>query len=311
MTIDPSYVPLPPSGFDPVDFDDQEVDSAAPPLKMGPKAPPGYAQSGGAPITVDPKWTVEEQQALDQAREIGKTPQMPLSDQIQQGLDQSQIDALKEQCNNGQLSINDLAAELMIMMLKNAMDNKTAERQMRAELAQVQFQNGMKIADLIKQKGEGNYKKAVTHAVTQLASAVVPLLTSKIAEKALTSTKGKKHHDAGMAEEGKLTITEVTPDEVQKAAAASIGQWVASLVKTSVEVTGELISAELDLKNSIIESQTKKLESYNQIIGSVAQSVSAAIAVQVQIMQFTLSLLEKIGNLSNQSTTSVINNIRA
>jgi hypothetical protein len=302
------------SDFGPVNFSPAALEALMPPISSDDvaaskgikKASPGDAQLGGAVINVDPTLTMADQELADMVKFRGSPP--PLADQIGQGLDEEQMAALQEQCNNGQLSVNDLAAELTIIMLKNALENKTIERQMRAELAQVQFQNGMKIADLIKTKGELAYKKAVTQAVTQLASCIGSLVTSKLVEKALTPKKGSQG-DAD-AEHLLMDSLKTGPTAMQREAARRTGEMVGNLVGKVVETAGTLIAAEFDLGISKIDAQIKAKETMGQLVDSISRSVQSSISAQEQAIQFAMSMMEKIFSLAHQSASSIINNSR-
>ncbi|MDR0590871.1 MAG: hypothetical protein LBG09_03445 [Puniceicoccales bacterium] len=297
------------SGFGPVNFGQDALEKVDPTAGPKSKVTSGDAQFDGAPVTVDPRYTTEDQRVADETRMAGQTSPMPLEEQIRQGLDQEQMGALLEQCNNGQLSINDLAAELMIIMLNNAMENKTIERKMRAELAQVQFQNGMKIADLMKAKGELAFKAAVTQAATQLASCIGNLVTSKLVEKALTP-KNKSHDEAGLGDEGTLESTKIGPTEAERKAAREAGQIAGNLVGKVIESAGAIVVAECNLGISKIDAEIKTQEALGQLVDSIARSVQSSITSQEQAMQFAINLVEKLYSLAHQSLSSITNNIR-
>jgi hypothetical protein len=304
----PSFMP----GAGKVDFsrdawieDVEDTKGVSPPRG---RSPSGDAKLGGAPLTMGGRYTMADQRVADETRSVGRTPTMSLEDQICQGLDQEKMGALNEQCLSGQLSVNDLAAALMIIMLKNALENKTIERQMRAELALVTFLNGMKIAELIKLKGELAYKKAIFQAGTQLASCVANFAVSKLVEKALTP--GGSHGEANLAEEGKLDSTKTGPIEAERMAARKTGELAGNLVGQAISSTGMIVEAEFDLGISKIDAQIKVLEATNQLIASISQSVQSSITSQEQAIQFALSMMEKIFSLAHQTASSLTNNTR-
>ncbi|MDR1435229.1 MAG: hypothetical protein LBI77_02390, partial [Puniceicoccales bacterium] len=93
-----------------------------PPRTSFVSAPSGDVQLGGVGVSVDPAYTKANQSAANMLAEISMAVTNP----------------------NEKKSVNDIMAELMIMMVKHSLANKNVEREMRVEIAQIQYKNGMK-----------------------------------------------------------------------------------------------------------------------------------------------------------------------
>ncbi|MDR2372127.1 MAG: hypothetical protein LBD60_03200 [Puniceicoccales bacterium] len=324
---------IPVSNFGPIDFSpvtldgDEGVQGVTP--KGGGPGPSGDIQLWGSAITLDstlsigasgnvnvggpgiilePPLTPEDQKTREMIQFRG-TP-LPLAEQMRAGLDPERMDALIDQCNNGQLSVNDLAAELMILMINNAFENKSIERQIRSEIAQLQFQNGMKIADMIKEKGELAYKKAVTDAVTKMVAtladaAINAAAYNKSQQKGENKTSINMETGAGDSEAGGLKYTKDQRENINKA-----GKLGGEAVKTIIESTGSLICAEFDLKISKIDAQKQVAETMGKLLDSIASSVESSIRAQDQAIQFAMGMLDKINSLAHDSLSRIIGNMR-
>jgi hypothetical protein len=305
---------IPGNYFGSVDFspiipkDDGKVTEVAPEKGIGPS---GYLQplggGGGAAIIVMPSLTASSQKELDNLL-FRRTP-LPLAEQMLAGLDPEKMDALIEKCNSGQLSVNDLATELMMLMLNNAFENKSIERQMRAELAQIAFQNGMKTADMTGKKGELAYKKAVIQAVTKMASVAADIVTSKVADYIANQKNGdvarKNTEGGGSSQAGGFKYT---PEE--RKAIKENWKLGNEAFKAAIETTGSLMCADIDLEMSKIDAQKQATEATGKLIDSVASSVDSSIRAQDQAIQLIMSMLDKINNLFHDSISKIVNNMR-
>jgi ketopantoate reductase len=213
------------------------------------------------------------------------------------------------------MSLNDMAAELTIMILQNAQSIKAIEREMKAELAAVQFQNGMKMADMIEKRGELAFQKAVTEAVTKMTSAVASIAAQKIGEKLATpkTTQGEGRSQLGLGQgDGSKFIpgqkSQLT--EAQKMAVQSTGKMCNDLAKAMVEATGTLIAAHLDLDISKIDAEKQVMETMNKLIDSVISSVDSSIRSQDSAISFAMNLLQQLNSLAADGCNKIINNMR-
>jgi hypothetical protein len=305
--------------------DDGEVDTTAPEKSIGPSGDlqlwgtpivldqtlsvgiSGNVQIGGAGVILMPPLTPDDLKTLEMVQFRG-TP-LPLAEQMQAGLDPARMEALVGECNNGNLSVNDLAAELMILMLNNALANKSIERQMRAELAQMQYQNGMKIADMIGKKGELAYKKAVTQAVTKMATVAVDIATTKIADyianQKLGNVAGENLTGGTGSQKGGFKYTPEERDAIRRN-----GAMTNEALKAAIETTGNLICADLDLEMSQIDSQKQAAEATGKLLDSIASSIDSSIRAQDQAIQFIMSMLDKINSLAHDTISKINSNIR-
>ncbi|MDR0740507.1 MAG: hypothetical protein LBF34_02235 [Puniceicoccales bacterium] len=290
-----------------------DVQLWGPAIIMEPPLTAGSSGSGqpweGPAIILEPPLTPEDQKTREMIQFRG-TP-LPLAEQMRAGLDPEKMDALINQCNNGQLSVNDLAAELMILMINNAFENKSIERQIRSEIAQLQFQNGMKIADMIKEKGELAYKKAVTDAVTKMVASLADAAINAAAYNK-SQQKGENVGQTNMEAEGSANskaggfkYTGEQRDNINKA-----GKLGGDAVKTIIESTGSLICAEFDFKISKIETQKQATETMGKLLDSIASSVESSIRAQDQAIQFAMGMLDKINSLAHDSLSRIIGNMR-
>jgi hypothetical protein len=194
----------------------------------------GDMKLGGSPLSVDDLFSKTDGETAAQIKSFEGIPASAVSGNPMQAM-----------------SLNDMAAELTMTMLKNALDNKQIEREIKAELAVVQFQNGMKIADMIEERGELAFQKAVTEAVTKVASAIVTIGGQKLGEK-LAKPKGKGDDVELAAVDGSGrggTIKGKKPQltDAQKMTAQNTGKLTGELLKAMVEATGALVVAHLDL----------------------------------------------------------------
>ncbi|MDR1366586.1 MAG: hypothetical protein LBJ13_01610 [Puniceicoccales bacterium] len=211
------------------------------------------------------------------------------------------------------MSLNDMAAELTMMMLENACASKRMEREMRAELAAMQFKNGMHMADLILERGELAFEKAVTEAVTKLAAVVAELAAQKIGEKLATPKKENQIKDQlpvdnGAVDEIEMPKAELTRD--QKRAAYNTGKLCGDLAKAMVESTGTLIAAHFDLDISKIDAEKQVLETTNKLLDSLISSVDSSIRSQDSAIQFAMNMLQQLNSLAADSCNKIIGNIR-
>ncbi|MDR3317697.1 MAG: hypothetical protein LBS71_02745 [Puniceicoccales bacterium] len=270
--------------------------------------PSGNCQLGGSPLHLADRITPDDQRIEQLMAQFRGTP-LPLAEQIMAGLDPEMMNDLLNQCNRGGLSISDLEAEIMILVIKNAFDNKCTEREMRAQLAQIQFQNGMKIADMIKQKGELAYKRAVTDAVTKLAACVGSITAEYGAKKLMNRPRTRT--DVDVSGKGTTTNAKVPLTDVQKQAIQAAATHVSNLVKTSIETIGNLMCAADDKKMSELEVKQKIAEVLNKLVDSIASAVESSIRSQEQAIQFALGVVDKIFSLAASAFSSITNNIRA
>jgi hypothetical protein len=295
-----------PVGFSPIAFE-MEGKAAEVALEKG-IGSSGFARIGGPGIVLELPLTADDQKMLEMVRFRG-TP-LPIEEQIQNGVNPAMMDALVEQCNTGQLSVNDLATELMLLMLNNALENKTIERQMRAELAQLQFQNSMKIADMIGKKGELAYKKAVTQAVTKMASIAVDIAATKIAEYIANQKLGSvANPNLGANIEGSSKGGfKYSPEERENI--RQCGRLTSEALKAAIETTGSLICADLDRETAEIDSQKQAAEAMGKLLDSVANSIESSIRAQDQAIQFAMSMIEKINTLAHETANKITGNMR-
>ncbi|MDR2812342.1 MAG: hypothetical protein LBB05_00910 [Puniceicoccales bacterium] len=301
---------IPGNYFGTVDFSPAAIegDEAASAVTSGESTEPsGDVQLKGPVVIPEPTLTAGDQALMEMVQFRGVP--LPLAEQMRAGLDPEKMNALVEECNSGKLSVNDLAAELMILMINNAFENKSIERQMRAELAQVQFQNGMKIADMIKAKGDLAYKKAVTQAVTKMTACVADIAATKIADHIASRKEGADH--LNLAQKGGTDDTRgFKYDPEKRNAIRQAGKLTSEALRTTVETAGNLMCAELDLKTSQIDAQQKAAEAMNKLLDSVASSVESSIRAQDQAIQFAMGMLDKINNLAHDSLSRIIGNMR-
>ncbi|MDR1906809.1 MAG: hypothetical protein LBQ03_01135 [Puniceicoccales bacterium] len=299
------------SDFGPVDFSSAAIESSSGASGVAPGhgvGPSGDIQFIGPVIIPEPTLTTWDRELTEMVQFRG-TP-LPLAEQMRAGLDPEKMNALIEDCNNGKLSVNDLAAELMILTLNNAMENKSIERQMRAELAQVQFQNGMKVADLIKQRGELTYKKAVTEAVTKMTTLAVDL-GSKATAHYIANQKKSGMAEVNVMKGSKDTGKDFKYSPNEQKAIIERGEMVSDALKKIVESTSTLISGELELGISKIDAQQKATEAMNKLLDSIASSVESSIRTQDQAIQFAMGMIDKINSLAHDSFSRIVGNIRA
>ncbi|MDR1334412.1 MAG: hypothetical protein LBJ71_04280 [Holosporaceae bacterium] len=299
------------NNFKPLDFSTTSVEGNK--GTSGSNSENGVGSSGicgnfeGLGVILTQPLTREDHELLESLQFRG-TP-LPLAEQMLAGLDPEKMDALIEECNSGQLSVNDLATELMMLMLNNAFENKSIERQMRAELAQIAFQNGMKAADMTGKKGELAYKKAAIQAVTKMASVAVDIATSKVADYIANQ---KKPDVAGIhAKRGggdRAGGFKYTPDE--RKAIKENWKLGNEALKAAIETTGSLMCADIDLEMSKIDAQKQAAEATGKLIDSIASSVDSSIRAQDQAIQFAMSMLEKINSLAHDIISKIVNNIR-
>jgi hypothetical protein len=243
-------------------------------------------QLGRTGVSLDPAYTKANQSAANMLAEISAAVTNP----------------------NEKKSVNDVMAELTIMMLKHSLANKNVEREMRTEIAQIQYQNGMKIADLIKQKGEMAFKKALTQAVTQLTSAVVSLGAQKLTEHLMTREKGT----AGIATDGKAAGKDgkIAPTDHEKSRAQTYAGLVSNVARESVSCIGNLIGAEFDLGISKIDAERQVIEITNKLLDSISSSVDSSIRSQESAIQFAMSMLQQLNSLAADGCNKIINNMR-
>ncbi|MDR0418538.1 MAG: hypothetical protein LBH08_03895 [Puniceicoccales bacterium] len=257
----------------------------------------GDVQLGGPAISIDGTLSVEDQAITKQIKSFESIPASAVS------LDPMQT-----------MSLNDMMAELTMMMLKNALSNKEVEREMRAELAVIQFQNGMKMADMIEKRGELAFKKAIVEAVTKVASIVTSIAAQKIGEKLATPKRKNNDLDQMGVEQGE-GFTEIKRPkakltDAQKMAAQNTGRLCGDLAKAMVEATGMIIAAHLDLDISKIDAERQAMETMNKLMDSVMSSVDSSIRSQDSAIQFAMNMLQQINNLAADSCNKIISNMR-
>ncbi|MDR2806686.1 MAG: hypothetical protein LBB11_00830 [Puniceicoccales bacterium] len=253
-------------------------------------SPSGDVKLGGSVISLDPVFTKADQSAANIVAEISSaTVGNPMS----------------------KMSVNDIMAEMTMMMLQNAFANKSVEREMRAELSSMQFQNGMKLADMIEKRGELAFKKAVTSAVTQVASAVANIAAQEITEKIMLRSKNSTDISVGAqaATEG-ATHTKIAPTALERQKAMQTGQLVGELAKSTTSCIGNLIAANLDLDISKIDAEQKTMETMNKLIDNIISSVDSSIHSQESAIQFAMNMLQQLNSLAAESCNRIINNMR-
>ncbi|MDR1590603.1 MAG: hypothetical protein LBR92_01220 [Puniceicoccales bacterium] len=266
--------------------------------------PGGDVQLGGAGVILMETETEEFAKLKEEIGKFSGSP-LPLEEQMKIGTEEAMASIMQD-CDSGNLSINDLAAELMILMITNALENKSAERQMRAELAQMQFQNGMKIADMIKQKGELAFQKAVTQAVTKAVTCAVDIVASKVTDHFVKKKVAVETSNEQVERNGDK-LRDKSKEE--KKATKEAGRLMNEGIKTCVETVGTLVSAELDLKMSQIDAQKQSAEAMGKLVDSIASSVESSIRTQEQVIQFAMGMLDKIFSLAHDSMSKITNNI--
>ncbi|MDR2201100.1 MAG: hypothetical protein LBN94_03260 [Puniceicoccales bacterium] len=275
-------------------------------------SPSGDVQLGGTGISIDPIFTKSDQLTADMLTQIGATSGNP-------------------QAN---MSLNDMVAEVMIMTLQHAQEMKSIEREMKAELAQIQFQNGMKIADLIREKGELAYKKAVTEAVGKLVSTAVNIGLNKLAEHMATPSKAERstvkiNTDVSpstaqistdkngmpgsattpdMAPGSTTEVREVTDRE--RAHAQRQGELAGSLGSGIVDCVCGIVAANFDLEISKIDAEIKVHETMNKLVDNIISSVDASIHSAESLKQFCLNMISQMANLTHDAFTKIAGNIR-
>jgi hypothetical protein len=248
-------------------------------------------------------------QALTEMIQFRGSP-LSLADRITEGLDLDKMNTLAEECNSGQLSINDLATELVIMMLNNALKNKCTERQMRAELAQLHFKNDIGMADMIEKKGKLAFNRAIANVVAKTVSSVA---TIAIEETANYIANRKRSEAAQNTRQG-APIGDSNKDfkytKPERDAIIHRGQLVAKLTEQMVQATGETINAKLDLETSELDAKMKAKEAMNKLMDSIANSVESSIRAQDQAIQSAMGMLDKINSLAHDSVSRIIGNMR-
>jgi hypothetical protein len=317
-----------------------------PPSVQGP-TPSGIGQLGGSALTGITSASVTNNAIGGDVRIGG--PILLSSDPMTMG-DQAALNQLKvfenipasAVSNNPResMSLNDMVAELTMMMLQHAMANKSIERAMKAELAVTQFQNGMKMAEMIEQKGKLAFEKAVVESVTKLASALVDIAATKIAEKAkaketeqkITSNSLDSTEDKLAAQQvandvdGKVTETQATKpnfagyaadktekvplSEAQKKAIDDKASLIKEVVKATIDCTGVLVAAHLDLGMSKIDAEKQAMKTLNKLMDSVTSSVDSSIHSAEQSIQFALDFLKQINSMAHEAAQAIINNSR-
>jgi hypothetical protein len=299
-----SVAPVRPSDpFGIVDFSTEGGSSATP---RAPGVPSGDIQFVGPVIIPEPTLTTGDQ-ALTEMLQFRGSP-LPLAEQVTEGLDQERMDALIEDCDNGRLSINDLAMELTILILNNALENKCIERQIRSELTQIRFVSDMEMAKMIEEKGELAFKKTITSTVTKVVSTVAVVAIEETAN----YIANRKKEEAGVAVEGSGGSKEkdFKYTKPERDAIIRRGQLTGKLSDQVSQAVGEIIAADSDLEMSKLDAQMKKREAMNKLMDSIANSVESSIRAQEQAIQFSMGMLDKINSLAHDSVSRIIGNMR-
>jgi hypothetical protein len=290
-----------PDPFGAVDFQPNPL------IASSPKGvPSGDIQFIGPVIIPEPTLTTGDQNLMEMIQFRGSP--LSVADQMAAGVDAEKMNALMEDCSSGKLSVSDLATELMIMMINNAHENKAIERQMRAELAQVHFENDMEIAKMIKEKGELAFKKVITGVVTKVATTVLTIAAEQTANYIATRKTNAAGSDVGAIKGDQQKGFKYTPQEQEDIRRK--GQLAGKLGEQVSQTVGEIIGAELDLDASKLESQIKIREAMNKLNDSIANSVESSIRAQEQAIQFAAGMLDKICNLAHDTLSRIIGNMR-
>ncbi|MDR2735783.1 MAG: hypothetical protein LBB20_03025 [Puniceicoccales bacterium] len=95
-------------------------------------------------------------------------------------------------------SIGTLAAQVAILMTKNASLQKSIEREMKAEMTQLQYQIGMDVAQKIREKGELEFNQKMVEAFSGIVETAAGMIAQQIGRK--ISEHNLQKYDEGVAQ---------------------------------------------------------------------------------------------------------------
>jgi hypothetical protein len=212
-------------------------------------------------------------------------------------------------------TIGSLAAQVAILMTKNAYLQKSVEREMKAEMTQLQYQLGMDIAEKIREKGEMEFKQKMVEAFSCVVESGAGMISEHFGRKFAESNLTQK--DNGVASVD--TTNSDTPNtqdptkpqkipltEQEKARVNMEAGMANEMGKALGGVVTKTVSAHLGLEISNTDAEIRGMETLNQLVGNIIQSVDSSMRSADQNMQAALQLFSQICNIQHDAIQNVI-----
>jgi hypothetical protein len=220
-------------------------------------------------------------------------------------------------------SIGSLAAQVAILMTKNAHMQKSIESEMRSEMTQLQYNLGMDIAKEIKKKGELEFSQKMVEAFSGVVQSASQMILQHYGQKKTGKELTKKtdpvaHVDAtnNTLEKGEilqgptqkaqetqekipLTNEEVKQTQMEGELYGNMGKAIAGFCMSTV-------TASLGLVISNKESEIRGMEALQQLVGSIIQNTESSVRSADQNMQAALQLLQQICHTQHEAAQSAI-----
>lgn len=207
------------------------------------------------------------------------------------------------------MSLEDVVMELMICQLKGALDMKSAERQMKADLSADQYKRGMEIANLIKDKGQKEFTSAMVQTVSQVASGLGAIASRKIIKALMSHGPNNKFAADASNNSGNYSkvnfMTESEKMNMQQTMALG-----SDMTSQGIKSAGDIASAALRLQSNQDDVQIKRLETESKLTDSITSSIDSAISSQNGAVQFYQNMLQTIGSLLYDAARNIISNSR-
>lgn len=209
-------------------------------------------------------------------------------DQLSSAIDpmiKNAIQAGVTQLEPGARSLDELVTVLMLMMIQNALQNKSMQRMFKAELASSMFQNGLKMAELTREQAGLKLASVCTNAALSITGTV-----------------------AGMAAYGIGTrSSRMKGSDTEKMVQSQRMNFLQQSISTTIGNIGNVASGVLDFQASMRDATKQCIDALNRLTESWISSADMDMRTQDQAIEFSKQMLQKIYDLANQARMSIIN----
>jgi hypothetical protein len=186
----------------------------------------------------------------------------------------------------GARSLDELIAVLMMMMIKNAFENKSMQRMFKAELASSMFQNGLKMAELTKEQAQLKLASVCTNAAMSIAGSVAGFAAYGIGTRQSQMT-GKS--------------------DSQQMMRSTHMQFLQQTITNTMSNLGNVVGGTLDFQASMRDATKQCIDALNRLTESWLSSADTDMRAQDQALEFAKQMLQKIFDLANQMAMAIIN----